>query len=179
MVKNLHGTERSIALSKRVKKIIILCHNKEREIKKRRRKGSSSSKERQIYCKSWFLWITIFNNVVHDRRNPVDHACPERNAMWIQQLNKNRIGIWVLRIKIWKIQAFIAKKKEGKNENVSKNPSQIWLVELEADWIWMPVGQQGLLSLPSHSITCRGRMLKIHALLGVNFRIMRWNAREH
>jgi hypothetical protein len=34
-----------------VKKIIILCHNKEREIKKRR-KGSSSSKERQIYCKS-------------------------------------------------------------------------------------------------------------------------------
>jgi hypothetical protein len=52
MVKNLHGTERSIALSKRVKKIIILCHNKEREIKKRRRKGSSSSKERQIYCKS-------------------------------------------------------------------------------------------------------------------------------
>lgn len=122
MVKNLHGTERSIALSKRVRKIIILCHNKEREIKKRRRKRSSSSMERQIYCKSWFLRITIFNNVVHDRRNPIGHACPERNAMWIQQLNKNRIGIWVPRIKTWKIQAFIAKKRRRKEWECKQKP---------------------------------------------------------
>lgn len=36
-----------------------------------------------------------------------------------------------------------------------------------------------MFSLPSHPLTCTGRMLKIHALLGVNFRKKRSNVREH